>query len=156
VKPDLSQLRDIHLPGPVSWWPPAPGWWALAALLLLALGAGLWWWRRRQRLRWRRSALGQLARLRGVNDAVLVRELSVLLRRVAVSRYPQSEVAALSGAPWLAFLDRALGGTDTPFQTGAGRVLATGPYAARVQVDETALLALCERWIKQLPTRDGR
>ncbi|MDD9890866.1 MAG: DUF4381 domain-containing protein, partial [Gammaproteobacteria bacterium] len=31
----LAQLADIHLPGEISYWPPAPGWWVLAALLLL-------------------------------------------------------------------------------------------------------------------------
>ncbi len=36
---DFSQLplRDIHLPGSIGWWPPAPGWWLLAGLLLAAL-----------------------------------------------------------------------------------------------------------------------
>ncbi|MBQ0718988.1 MAG: DUF4381 domain-containing protein [Gammaproteobacteria bacterium] len=32
----LEQLRDIHLPQAVHWWPPAPGWW-LVGVLLLAL-----------------------------------------------------------------------------------------------------------------------
>ena len=31
---DLSQLRDIHLPEAVPWWPPAPGWWMLFALVI--------------------------------------------------------------------------------------------------------------------------
>ena len=32
--PALEQLRDIHLPQAVHWWPPAPGWWLVAALVL--------------------------------------------------------------------------------------------------------------------------
>ena len=39
----LSELRDIHLPDPVSWWPPAPGWWIAVGIgfgLLAAAGIG--------------------------------------------------------------------------------------------------------------------
>ena len=32
--PALEQLRDIHLPQAVHWWPPAPGWWIVAAVVL--------------------------------------------------------------------------------------------------------------------------
>ena len=32
--PALEQLRDIHLPQAVHWWPPAPGWWIVAAVAL--------------------------------------------------------------------------------------------------------------------------
>lgn len=32
--PALEQLRDIHLPQAVHWWPPAPGWWLVAAMVL--------------------------------------------------------------------------------------------------------------------------
>ncbi len=151
MKPDLSQLRDIHLPPPVSWWPPAPGWWALTALLLLALGLGLWLLRRRRRNRWRRRALAELTQLRTADDALLLRGLSVLLRRVAISRFPQAEVAALTGEAWLEFLDLTLGDDDSAFRSGAGRVLIVGPYAAAAEVDAPALLALCERWLRKVP-----
>lgn len=150
MKPDLSQLRDIHTPAAVSWWPPAPGWWLLALLVVATgIGVGAWLWLY-QRNRWRRAALGELRRVRSLDAAAQVRELSVLLRRVALRRYPREQVAALAGDAWLAFLDRAMG-QETPFQSGVGRVLAVGPYAPAPAVETEALLALCERWIKRLP-----
>jgi hypothetical protein len=107
----LSQLRDIHLPMPISWWPPAPGWWALAAVLLILLGIlGLWFWRRHQRNAYRRSALAEL-QTAGIafqtdNDALLyAQRLNQILKRVALIAWPQIEVANLSGHSWLAFLD---------------------------------------------------
>jgi hypothetical protein len=30
---DLSQLKDIHLPDDISWWPLAIGWWLLITIL---------------------------------------------------------------------------------------------------------------------------
>lgn len=152
MKPDLGRLRDIHLPPAVSWWPPAPGWWVLAALLVAALGFGYLWYRHRRRTGWRRNALAELNLLRNSQGGELVRQLSTLLRRVAISRFPRDEVAALTGARWLAFLDRTLG-DGTPFQSGVGAVLGSGPYARNVSIEATALLALCRRWIDRLPTR---
>lgn len=151
MKPDLSQLRDIHLPPPVSWWPPAPGWWAVATLVLLLIVLTTWLLSRHRRNRWRRQALAALAQLRSTDDALLLRELSVLLRRIAIGRFPQQEVAALTGDAWLAFLDHTLGDDGSAFRAGPGRALAAGPYAAAVDIDASALLNLCERWIRQLP-----
>ena len=34
-----ENLRDIHLPEPISWWPLAFGWWVLFAIFLLAITA---------------------------------------------------------------------------------------------------------------------
>ena len=53
---DFSQipLRDIHLPGAVAWWPPAPGWWVLLAL---AVGALVYWGVRFYKLQGQRLAL---------------------------------------------------------------------------------------------------
>ncbi len=158
MNPALSDLRDIHLPPPVSWWPPAPGWWLLAALVVL-LALGVYAWRRlRTRERWRAYALGQLADLRArhaqaATPSSSLRELSVLLRRVAISRFPREEVAALSGDAWLAFLDCSFG--DEPvFRSAAGQLLSIGPYAREASVEPqsiNALFDLCERWLKKLP-----
>ncbi len=155
MKSDLAQLHDIHLPAPVSWWPPAPGWWAMAILSLLVVGLGYLGYRRHRRNRWRRSALTALSQLRDSAPEALPRQLSVLLRRVAVSRFPRHEVAGLTGQDWLTFLDRTLDDGDA-FRAGVGQVLRDAPYrAGRAPVEPTDLLTLCERWIRRLPDRGG-
>ena len=160
MNPDLSQLRDIHLPAPISWWPPAPGWWLLAAFIVAILCGLFVWYRRRQRDGWRRNALTELARLRqqyaeqSTAAHNIVSELSVLLRRVAISCFPRAEVAMLSGDKWLAFLDRNL--DESPFQSEQGRLLAVAPYAPHTTLTPDTLhmlFDLCESWISTLPAR---
>ena len=161
MKPDLSQLRDIHLPEPISWWPPAPGWWLLAALIV-AIVLGLYvMYRRHRRNGWRRSALAELASLRQqllshhATPHIIVSGLSVLLRRVAISCFPREEVAVLSGDKWLAFLDRTHG-EGAPFQSDQGRLLTVAAYAPYIVItpDEMrALFTLCKSWINKLPVR---
>ena len=151
-------LRDIHLPDPVSWWPLAPGWWMLLMLLVvIVLLSGF------LHHRYRRNALQRAARqalhrigedYRQTGDArVLVQQLSILLRRVGLSRYPRQQVAGLTGCTWLSLLDRTLPGEE--FQQGAGRVLIEAPYSLDSRVDGPALLRLCERWLRQQSKAKG-
>jgi len=157
----LNQLRDIHLPAPISWWPPALGWWLLACLLFSLIGLGVWLFRLHRVERWRRVALAELAQLQrlhqvdAANTYDTVRSLSILLRRVALTRFPRLEVASLYGEAWLTFLDAALG-DEQPFQKGIGRALLAAPYMASVQVDAEELLKLAERWCKALPKNRKR
>lgn len=154
--PAALPLRDIQLPAPVPWWPPAPGWWVLAGLALSGALLVLILRRRRAHARTtlRALALAQLEELRRRHQARpdprgLVRALSELLRRVCLSLYPRRECAALTGEAWLALLDRSLG--DGRFSQGPGRALLDGPYRAAPRVDAEALLALCEEWVRALP-----
>ena len=144
------QLRDIHLPPAPPLWPPAPGWWLLAALLLaLLIWAGLLLGRRYRLRRQRRRILERLQQLDHElgpeQDAVFASEVSMLLRRLALQRYPRDQVAALTGDAWLAFLDRH--GGDGRFRQGPGAVLAEAPYAPERPVDRPALLELARQWI---------
>lgn len=159
MNPALSQLHDIHLPARISWWPPAPGWWLLLAIALLAVGVLYAVHRLRNRNHWRRFALMELTRLREQHASqhfaprAVVSELSILLRRVAISRFPRAEVAALNGDAWLVFLDRGLG-ENAAFQSDAGRLLTSVPYRPEMAIDPStlsAVFALAERWLKKLP-----
>lgn len=159
MSPTELPLRDVHVPGDVAWWPPAPGWWLLVLIpLVLAAGYAMWrHWRFRRSRQPRRCAHRALLRIRMAYAAHgdsrrLLRDLSGCLRRVALTVAPRSEVAALTGQDWLAFLDRHVPGQ--PFQAGAGRVLAEGPYRPAVDFDTEALLNLSEQVVESM-TRQG-
>lgn len=150
----LDALRDIHLPPPISWWPPAPGWW-LAALLVPLLIGGLWWWWRAGRLkRAGLKALRELYTQQSTRPDTFVAELSTLLRRCAVVRFPREEAAGCVGREWLAFLDRT--GATSDFTEGAGAVLASAPYRPGEAVDVDALKGVAERWLRRALGRRGR
>jgi hypothetical protein len=154
-------LRDIHLPEPVSWWPPAPGWWILFGfVILLLVGIG---WLYRRRSRYLKSAVYhakiQLQLLRedysNQGDSLkLIRELSALLRRICISVHPRSESASLTGREWLAFLDQSVSGE--PFLKGSGRVLVDAPYQRNPDIDADTLLSLCQEWIENVTQDSGK
>jgi len=145
----LLELRDIHAPGIPGLWPPAPGWWLLGLLVLIVLFLlARQLLRLYRRYRRRRAAFAALRlagqRLEGdVRD--LAAELSVLLRRVALSRFPRREVAALSGDSWLQFLDETGGGGR--FSEGPGRVLTSAPYQPVAQLNPRELYELVRDWV---------
>jgi len=153
----LAALRDYHLPEAVGWWPPAPGWWLLTLLVLLAV---LWLslllrrrWRRNAATRAARRELEQLRRrlTEDGDSGRFLRELALLLRRFALTRFPRAEVAGLTGRAWLEFLERH--SRDGGFLQGVGQVLLTGPYQAAPEYDASALALLAEGWIRH--NREG-
>lgn len=149
----LNALRDIHEPPAPGLWPPAPGWWLLTALLIAALAALFLHLRRRyRRARPVRAGLAELDRWiadarSGGDPAAHAERLAALLRRVALIRYPRSEVAALTGEAWLQFLDRT--GSSDAFTAGPGRVLGNDRYAPGVALDVDALGAIARRWLEE-------
>jgi hypothetical protein len=125
-------LRDLHLPEMIGWWPLAPGWWFLIVLAAAGLGYLLYQsfmkWRRNAA---RRVALRELARIQsefkdGVDEISLAIELSELLRRTMLAYAPRDEVAGLTGANWLRWLDHGL--EDKPFSEGSGHNVESLPY----------------------------
>ncbi len=147
------QLRDIHLPEAIGWWPLAPGWWILLVLLVAVIAAlALWLVLRHRRLAYRREALAQWqtihARYLDNKDAgQLLADMSVLLKRTCITRYGRESTAGLAGEQWLAFLDQT--GKSSDFTQGAGKALVTQRYVPKPQVDGPALLNVTLAWLKK-------
>ena len=159
----IKQMRDIHGPDAVSWWPPALGWWVLAAVILGLIGFALfsWWWRRKRARDWRvdaRLRMRKLAKAMRDNDTkASVSELSELLRRVAMARYGRDACAGLAGEEWLAWLTS---NDPVGFKWNEhGRVLLDLPYlppgAGAGSQDLRKLVGAAKRWVTSAPYPEG-
>jgi Domain of unknown function (DUF4381) len=146
----LSQLRDIHLPQPISWWPLAPGWYFLLGLvLIIAVMVIIYFVRRNKKTTVGRLALQQLSFLQQQYQAntpghIIAMELSKLLRQVALAHYPRQKVAHLRGEAWITFLDET--SPKTNFKSH-GQILITAPYQKYVDIDLMPVFPLCTDWI---------
>ena len=73
--------------------------------------------------------------------------LSTLVRRVALARHPRSEVAGLTGARWIAWLEA------TGFGASARTALLEAPYVHEwtheCRFDAMHVLDACEHWIRR-------
>jgi len=116
----LAQLRDIHVPDDVSAWPLDWGWWCLIVFIIAALFfTTRAVYRHIQHNKARKCALQELKTV-SMNNENWPQSLNTLLKRVALSYYPQNEVASLHGEAWFTFLknqcssnDRANNGFDS-------------------------------------------
>lgn len=149
MDPEQIPLRDLHLPEAIGWWPLAYGWWILVGFAVL----GILFLLRRAFLRWRanrprRISLRELQRVhgefqRGMDATALSKQLSQLLRRAMLAYAPRDEVAGLTGASWLEWLDQGLEGK--PFTAGPGRLIGSLPYVRADDTDsESGVAALIE------------
>ena len=101
----LDQLRDIHLPEPISWWPLAPGWWLLIIIsLALAAWTTRFVYRRYRAALYRRQALKKLNQLTELNNQQQLTGLYELLKQTANTAYPQLHPASLGAEAFISFL----------------------------------------------------
>ena len=142
-------LRDIHLPPAISWWPAAIGWWILALLIPLCLYLSYRLYKYLTRKTALKSAKKHFTVLRE-NQQLSKREklvaLSSLMRRTAVSLYPRTDVASLTGEDWLNFLDESIPNRD--FNSDTGWLLTNALYSQNIDSQYLApLINLCESWL---------
>jgi uncharacterized protein DUF4381 len=150
-------LRDIHLPEPISWWPLAPGWWLLLVsvlLILCALYLTIKIYRSRQLKRDIKAELEHIKQQfqQTQSKSQLAKSLSILLRRASISYYPKANIAGLTGEHWLTYLDKTniKRSEKISFKTNAGKILLSAPYLPenkKLDFDAQFLIDLCESWL---------
>lgn len=150
MEPGQLPLRDIHLPESIGWWPPAIGWWLLAILIPLLIALMVWLYRRITRktaVKAAKKLLLQIKQDRQRDNNEKLKELSMLIRRVAISTAGRKECAGLTGQKWLEFLDHSVLGS--PFTQGIGQLLANAPYQKSPPTDQeiSQLTSLCDDWL---------
>lgn len=155
IPEELLQLRDIHLPEPAGWWPPAIGWWLLMLIALVIAGLLLHRLYRELRFRlWRRRLLNaflhDMSGLMKQPDSQFMTEISSRLKRLALTLFREEQVAGLSGNGWLDFLDRHL--PSPAFNMAPASLLVELPYHPTGQpLDEQQrkqVIRLAENWAR--------
>jgi len=152
-------LRDIHLPDAISWWPPAPGWWILLAVIICTILSIFIARRIYIKKQLKRDIHSELDKIKNTfqqtqNQSQLAKSLSVLLRRASISYYSgtKNNGAGLTGQQWLSWLDNT---TEHPhetkqFQSEVGNVLINAPYLpdnSDLNFDAEALIEISEGWL---------
>lgn len=152
--PGLDQLHELPWPAAPMWVPGTWGWLLIVGLLALALLARIvarlcrWW-----RDRYRREALVCLdaleRRLRvDPADCAALRELPELLKRVALTIAPRTEVARLGSHCWQGFLQAHSPGPMPADFAHVLAMLAYAPEEAVRRLDGQALCATARRWLE--------
>lgn len=151
INPAELPLREIHLPDPISGWSLAIGGWITLALIPILLWISFLIYKhltRKTALKTAKKLLAQLKQDSTKTVAQKLIEISVLIRRVAISVAPRENCASLTGQAWLNYLDKPL--KNNEFTQGVGRCLADANYQRQPSesVDVNELIKLTERWLK--------
>lgn len=146
----LNQLKDIHEPAAIGWWPPAVGWWILTGVFIVLIFAAVL-----AALRIRKKRLANQYRSEGVhllqaidlNDPQAIEKINILLKRVAVVTFGRNTCAALTGESWINFIESSI---DSPMPLPAKHALLDNLYSASTPAPEdlNSLLQFSINWVR--------
>ncbi|MEM1243655.1 MAG: DUF4381 domain-containing protein [Pseudomonadota bacterium] len=115
----LQQLKDIHLPQAIRFFPTAPGWIFLFTLMTIGLGYLLFYLFISSKRKQKRILLKKLQYTVDYlqnKPNKLIAELNLLMKQAALVVYPREKIVPLTGINWLNFLDKT--GKTNQFSQG--------------------------------------
>jgi hypothetical protein len=149
----LEQLRDIHMPAEISWWPPAIGWWILLILFLAAGAFAIWaWLQNRQKSRYRTLAVAELDAAysqwqQRQDNALFVQQVNAILKRtVAEGSLVRADehVMSLTGKRWVVLLEQY---ATRDLAGNTASALAQAGYEPNPDVNIPELYAEIKGWL---------
>ena len=143
----IQNLKDIHLPQAISWWPLAPFWYFILLLITLILSWVTWRYiKRKHQLKYIIQAQHKLNQInKGPHNAAAAGEITYLLKQICIIYFPREQTAALQGTAWLEFLDDCIGFKD--FTTHGSLLLTSAYQPAETTIDLIPIIKLTNDWL---------
>jgi len=148
----LQQLRDIHPPEAVNWWPLATGWWIIIGLIaLIALLLLIRFLLKRHHYRFVRFASAELHQLRKSDDPRWLAKSHNVMRRLGLCYVDEELAGSMNQQQWMQFLQ------DTQGQQLSNETIAVfvdlpyKPATASDDVDKDSVMRDIINWAEQLP-----
>jgi hypothetical protein len=143
TNPLLEQLKDIHLPDPVSWWPLAWPWWLL---LTTAIGIIIFTVLYYKKNAWRKLAIKQLNAFENNNSVEYSLECNRLLKQICYNKIDKS-CASLNSMAWLEYLDKQVKHAIFLPQLQSFAFIPDDPS---ISIDTNQLKQACLLWIRKV------
>ena len=151
----IAQLKDVHPPELITWWPLAIGWWCLIALTITLLTSitvySRRWWHRNA---WRRAALSELkqaaANYKAQPDTTHLITVIELLKRSVSSAHNDLHALSATSDEWRHYLEKGLRKSSTTLSPEDVDILSEGHYQLNSPNLSTSALVRIEQFIKRL------
>jgi hypothetical protein len=147
----LAQLKDIHLPETIHWWPPAIGWWLFILMAITTTTAIIYWAiQRKKQQKYRKEAIVLLDKRYqhwrvSNNNAHCFNAINALLKRTALTAFPESDATALHGQQWLDFLNGKC--RSKPFSQKMINDFSQCQYQYNITIDIEQFYHCSRQWI---------
>lgn len=148
----IDELEPVFEPEPISFTYNTPAWYILGSIILLVAFYILFvQLKKYKKNRYRRDALKLMdswnIAITSGNAILVLNNIRILLKQLAIFKYGRLEVASLYGSDWLNFLESK--GKDTPFSKYS--ILIQNDLELDSDIENKTiheLLGISKKWIK--------